>query len=420
VRSTRAWISVVLVALTAAQVRAEGVNSQAQDASTGERLRGAVTVRPMGGGLFSLGGGALRYRAKGSQRWETVHRQPGDDLYRLEADDSGRVLAAWSKDPVIHLFTLKPRKHVVLPKPSLPPEASLGNVDRLAFLPNGREALVFMEGILKGLGNRHWTAAYRIALDGKSEPELLFRVDDGFPLDTTVNGAVFIMPKRIEQQCNNMTCWPVTAIVGYAITPDGVRQTTLLTEEQTEMSNARLVRGSNDERAVLMVDLRKNERALLRWRYGDAKADYRPLPRRRGWTNSDDFYDMALVTQTDELIEVQEEDGGLTIVRHLPEGGAQETRLPTFKDLDKFYAFGQREKGGFWLHVGDHIALVNPGKPPRRFSIERYIERFTEWAGQAVYLASPECLWVGLEVRRSRDFLRVNFADIEKGATVWR
>jgi hypothetical protein len=70
--------------------------------------------------------------------------------------------------------------------------------------------------------------------------------------------------------------------------------------------------------------------------------------------------------------------------------------------------------------VGDHIALVNPGKPPRRFSIERYIERFTEWAGQAVYLASPECLWVGLEVRRSRDFLRVNFADIEKGATVWR
>ena len=423
-RSLGAWITAVLVALTAAQTRAEDVNSASQDASTSGRLRGADTILLMGGGLFPIGGSALRYRAKGSQRWETLHRQPGDALYRVEADDSGRVLAAWEKDPFIHFFTLQPRRHTTIPKPPLPSDVSRGSVDKLAFLPDGRHALVFMEGSLKYLGERHWTAAYRIALDGKPEPELLFRVDDGFALATTVNGAVFIMPKKVGQRCNNMTCDPITAIVGYAITPDGVRQTPLLTEAQMEMGNAWLVPGSNDERAVLMVDLNKNGRALLRWRYGDAKPGYRPLPRRQSYVSTDDFHRMTRVTRTDELIEIQQDrDSGSSwwIVRHLPEGGVQETQLPAIKDMDsRFYGFGQRAKGGLWLHVGDHLVLHTPGKPLRRFSIEPYIERFTSWAGQSVYHPSPESLWVGLEVRRSRDFLRVNLADVEKRAAVWR
>lgn len=427
-RGIGAWILTVLVALAAAQARAEGVNSATQDASTGERIRGADTILLRGGGLISLGGAALRYRAKGSPRWETLHRQPSDSLYRADADDSGRVLASWEKDPAIHFFTLKPRQHVVLPKPALPSDVRFGNVDELAFSPNGRDALVFMSGYLSYfmegsktfVGERHWNAAYRIALDGKSQPELLFRVDNGFMLGTTVNGAVFIMPKKVGQPCNNITCDPVQSVVGYAITPDGVLQTTLLTEEQVPLSNARLVPGSNDERAVLMLDLEKNGRALLRWRYGDAKADYRPLSPSRGWISSDEFHHVTLVTQKDELIEMLQKDGGVWLVHHPPEGGEEAIRLPASKGMNtRLRDIGLRAKGGIWMHIGDHLVLYTPGKPLRRFNIEPYLERLTEWADVDVYDPSPESLWVGLEVRRSRDFFRLSFADIEKRATLW-
>ena len=41
--------------------RAEGVDSGAKVPSTGERLHGASSVVPLGGGLLSTGGSTLRY-----------------------------------------------------------------------------------------------------------------------------------------------------------------------------------------------------------------------------------------------------------------------------------------------------------------------------------------------------------------------
>src|SRR5262245_53309671 len=114
----------LLLLPVASPARAEGV----------ERLRGASSVVPAGDGLLSTGGPALRYLAPGASRWETLHRQAGDTLSRVAADDSGQVLAAWEKDPFIHYFVLASKQHAQLPRPK-PPSASSSpfQVHSLAF-----------------------------------------------------------------------------------------------------------------------------------------------------------------------------------------------------------------------------------------------------------------------------------------------
>jgi hypothetical protein len=54
------------------------------------------------------------------------------------------------------------------------------------------------------------------------------------------------------------------------------------------------------------------------------------------------------------------------------------------------------QESALWVHWGDHLALIAPGKPTR-----------------------TEVLWVGLEVGAGRDFLRVNFAGAEKRSKPW-
>jgi hypothetical protein len=424
VRSVASLMTAGLVALAASQALAEGVQATERVPSTRARLYDADVVMPRGGGLIAVGGSSLRYLAPGSQRWETIHRQSGDNLYRAEADDSGRLMAAWEKDPFIHAFTLKTKQHVSIPKPPTPPDLSRHQVDQLFFLPNGHDALVFMRGVTKWTetaGQRDSTAAYRFALDGKSKPELLFRRDSAFLVHASRHGAVFVVPQDPRRECNNRRCDPVASIVAYEFSQDGVRQKTLLTQEQAAMDNARLVSGSGAESPVLMLDLGRKDRALLRWRYGDEKADYRPLPPAQGNTLPDDFGRMHLVTQAGEFIELREQGAELQIVRHLPEGGERVTSLPPLKDpARKVHAFGERSNGALWLHWGDFLVLITPGKPPRSYSIEPFLGRFTEWASANVYVRTPETLWVGMEIRAGRDFIRVSFEELEKRAKPWR
>lgn len=407
-------MTVALVAFAAPRARAEGVGEQTT--STSASLRGATTVRPTGGGgLVSLGGSALRHLARGSRQWETLHRQAGDNLYRVEGDDSGRLLAAWENDPFIHAFTLEPRQHVSIPKPPVPPDVAHLSVERLVFLPDGRDALVFMTGMTKQPGSPRVTAAYRIPLDGKQAPTLLFRVDDAYLVHTSRYGAVFMEPQRSPRhQCYSRDCRPIAALVAYELSGDGVRRKTLLTREQVELRNALWVRGSNDERLVLMLELVRQGRALLRWRYGDEEASYRPL-------NPLEATSVSLVTPTDEYIELRERDTALEVVRYPPEGGEQVTSLPSLHGPDtQTYGLGMRSNGALWLHWGDHLVLLTPGKPPRSFSIEKFLERRTEWAGADIYVQTPpESLWVGID-GRGRNFVRVGFDELEKRAKPWR
>src|SRR5262245_1078723 len=192
-----AWAA---VALAASLARAEG-SAPAKDASTSDRLYGVATILPTAGGLISIGGPALRRLTAGSRRWETLHVVEGDNLYRVAADDSGRLLAAWSKDRFIHLVSPGQKPLVSFPKPLAPEGVTGFQVSNLELSPKGGDALVFMSGSVQVTTGQFrgpsWsTSVYRIALDGRSDARLLFRVDHGYLLHASPLGAVFAMPKH--------------------------------------------------------------------------------------------------------------------------------------------------------------------------------------------------------------------------------
>ncbi|HSP77674.1 MAG TPA: hypothetical protein VLQ93_04050 [Myxococcaceae bacterium] len=409
--------TLLLVALVGALARAEGVDSSEKIASTRVRLNGATTVLPVAGGLVSLGGSSLRQLVPGARRWKVLHRQSGDNLYRVAGDDSGRLLAAWEKDPFIHYFTAGPkRQHLRLPKPVVPsPGHRAFSLQSLFFSPNGRDALVSLSGSRAGIDVRWSTAVYRIALDGKSAPELLFLDDGGFLLHISRNGAVFARPRDPRQRCDNGGCAPIAAIIAYDFSGGRVLQRTLLTYEQVPMSIARPVRGSNHERVVVMLGLDRGGRALLRWRPGEATADYRPLP--RGSLDA-----VSMVTRTDEFIELRTHGSRMSAIqldvkRYPPEGGEQVVTLPPLQKVDtNTYGLGVRKDGSLWVHWGDHLVLLGPDKPARSFSLEPLLVRRTEWAGADIYIETPESLWVGIEAGAGRNFVRVDFAEAEKRA----
>jgi hypothetical protein len=165
-----------------------------------------------------------------------------------------------------------------------------------------------------------------------------------------------------------------------------------------------------------MLGLARGGRALLRWRPGDATADYRPLP--KGSLDTD----LSMVTRTNDFIELEMHgtelsDTVLDVKRYPPEGGEQVVTVPLLQTLDtKVHGLGMRSNGTLWVHWGDHLVLLAPGKPARNFNIEPLLERRTEWADTAIYIEAPESLWVGIEGGAGRNFVRVGFAEAEKRA----
>jgi hypothetical protein len=418
-----------VVGLAAASLaRAEGVDSRANDRSGPARLDGATTVRPVAGGLISVGGSTLRRLGTGSRRWETLHVVREDNLYRVASDESGRVLAAWENDPFIHLIPPARGRRIALKKPVAPPEVKLGfQVEGLEFSPDGRDAIVFMNGRLDG--QRSATAVYRIALDGRSGPRLVFRLDDAVRLHTSRSGAIFMTPKERGQVCNHQSCLPIAAIVAYEFEGDGVTQRILLTGEQADVSSSLLVRGSDEKRVALVLELITRRgpqrqdlgRSLLRWRWGHDDTDYRILP--RGGGSMSDW----LLTSNGDFLELEHRRGGDRLdldfldLRRYPTGGGdvQTTSLGALQTRVEPYGLGERSDGSLWLHWGEHLALLSPGKPPRGLDLTPLLQPDTEWAGAHTYVKSPESLWIGLD-GRGRGFVRVDLAEADRHPRPWK
>ena len=408
----------------------EGAVTYARDPSTSGRLVGVTGLRPVPGGLISVGGSTLRRLTPGASHWEVLHEVRGDNLYRVAADDSGRLLASWEKDPFIHLISPEQRQHLTLPKPTMFFTLKNGeqynalHVESLAFAANGRDALVFATAQV-GASARWISAAYWIALDGRSEPRLIFRVDQGLELLNSRRGAVFAIPRDERQECSHQTCWPIAAIVAYEISGDRVTQRTLLDGDRADIATASLVRGSGDERVGLVLDLitrrgpqRLNGgRALLRWRWGDAAADYRSLP------GNSTVMPTWLLTATSDFIEVVHkydvEPERLEIRRYPLGSGEQITTLGPLERRPTPHGVGERSDGGLWLQWGDHLGLLSPGKPPRSYNLDPIVPHGWEWAGAHIYVKTPESLWVGLD-GRGRQYVRVDLAEAERRSQIWR
>lgn len=343
---------VLLVVLLATSVAgAEGVGPRTDGGAA--RIHGVATLLPTPSGLIAIGGPALRRLAPGARRWETLHTVAGDNLYRVASDDAGRLLAVWEKENAIHLITPASRQVVSFPKPAAPPDVRNFQIASLAFLPDGRDALVFMTGNVQVAipgytGPKPSTSAYRVALDGKSEPALLFRVDRGHRLQTSRYGAVFAMPKNVVQTCDHREC-PVASIVAYAITGSAVNEQTLFDGQNAQVTRAWPARsgGGGEGRVTLLLEASSPKRLdVLRWRYGDAAASVTtrrdpPLP----------DHTTYFVTRADALLELRVQDGLLEISRQGPAGMEPVANLGELQDIDTgLHGVGERGDGTVWLH----------------------------------------------------------------------
>ncbi|MBZ4415350.1 hypothetical protein [Myxococcus sp. RHSTA-1-4] len=411
----------VLVAalLVASLAHADGVERRINKPDTPARLHAVTTMLPMeNGGFVTVGFSTLRVLAPGAKQFTTVHRIPKDNLYRVASNEAGDVLAAWENDPSLHLFKGPARQHVTLPKPRPPTEEiRSAQVEYLAFLPNGRDALVHMEGRKAPRGEV--SIVYRVPLDGGA-PELLYRVDDARQLHMARDVAVYVIPERPGQMCEHLRCDPVRQVVAYELNGRGVKQTVLVHGPDMKLENARMIWGNRDGRIFLELSLPRNERAVLRWKPGQPKADVRPFA--RSLSSSERLF---ATNDGDVLRLLNDEEEALTLHRHMPDGRQQSIRLLASHDPDiidySVHALGMRNSGALWLHWGDFIFLFDRdlARPPRAYNIEPLLTRHTEWADVAVYVKEPEALWMGIEVRRSRDFVRVSFSELEKGAKAW-
>ncbi len=407
--------------------RAEGVSDRDALPSSATRLRGTSSLVPMpDGGLLSLGGSSLRLLPPGAKRWETLHQVPKGNLYRVSVNDAGGVLAAWESEPVVHYLLPRSKRHVTLPRPSVPPPGISGfGLQYLAFATNGRDALIRMEGSTPhrtgpSRGERKVYMLYRVPLDGTGAPELLYTVDGAQLVQMGPRVAAYLIPTVLGPTCDAHMLCEFSSLIAYELTNTGVTQKTLLTQEQVRMAGARRVTGSDDDRLVLQIETSgaRHERGLLTWRRGDAKADYRPLPGRIDDANR------LLVMKSGALVElVKLEEDALEIRHTLPDGRQTTTRLRAPEDLDTVdsdpHGIGERGDGTLWAHWGDYVLLFPPGTPPRAYSIASLLGRRDDWAGVDLYVSNPESLWVGVEIGAGRDFVRVPFAQLEKGAKPW-
>jgi hypothetical protein len=371
-------------------------------------------------GLVAMGSGQLRVLPAGTSKWQTLHKVTGDTLYRVALDDSGRLMATWENEPHFHLFATKTNQHLTFAKPPAPSaEFKYGyNVEDLYFTRDGSAAIVYMHGFT---GGRSWTeVAYRYELGGSSPPTLLFS-QRGYGLHTSSRLAVYAVPMNEQSACEDNSCYPLGAIIGWEISGARATKKILLNgETNRNLSRVRPVWGSDDDRVAVLVDEHPRGRHLLRWHWGEANGEFRPLP------PGPDYDTEAMhLTKSDDAIEAWlTPERGLEVRRHSPRGAVRVTTLPpapkrTPHDHPLFdvpYLVDRRD-GGLILHWGEYLVLVPPSGPPRRLDLRSLFGLKTEFAGQVIYVSAPEGLWFGIGDGRSRDFAYFSLADLEARAT---
>ncbi|HEU4382448.1 MAG TPA: hypothetical protein VFR85_03005 [Anaeromyxobacteraceae bacterium] len=423
----RCWRVLLPVALAlglVAGVRAEDVSERAMVASSLGRLRGASGLRVIPGGLLSLGGGKLRYMAKGASGWRTVHEVPRDNLYRVDADERGRLLAAWEQEPSFHLFDLRHGTHRALAKPPAPPGYQVPfSLDGLYFTEGGQAAIVFVAGHpwAYDTGTRSVLAAYRVRLDGETAPELLFS-EEGFRLHTSARGAALVKPAHWRNGCSHSGC-PVDAIVAFELGQGRAVRRTIFDGGGQRVDTAQIVRGRYDERFAVQLGSfseGKRHRRLLRFTYGKEPT----LQEFSDWHEAD--FEHALLARNGDYVEArQASDRTVTVTRLSPAGEESSVAIPPWADRqgrpakDWFNSLGERKGGGLWLHWGDNL-VVGDLAAPRKLDVGEHVKRGTEWAKAYIYHDEPESLWMGIEVGGGRDYVDIDLAEVDRRARPWQ
>jgi hypothetical protein len=336
-------------------------------------------------------------------------------------DASGRILASWSAEREFHLFEPATGTHERFPWPVPDVNGLNAGLQGLFFSADGRHALVYMSGRVMGRPP-DINEIYLVPLDRGGPPRRLIRVE-GQRWHVSPRGATFLKPNP-NHGCSVQQC-VIDAIVVADI--DGSRATErVIHEPKLHTDYVGLVPGSSADGLALLTRHwpakgMNTSLGLLRFRYGDPAVDYRLLP-----PGSESDAGRTFLTRSGEYMElVARPEGGLSI--RLPRGNGAPTGwdLPAFPHVDRdsaadraVHGMGQRRGGGFWLHWGDHLVLLDDG-PPRAYSLARLLPRGAEWAGADRYEATPERLVIGIDRAGGRDFVSVDLATAEKQARAW-
>lgn len=386
------------------------------------RIQGASRVHCAAWGLVAQGSGQLRILPTGQNRWQTLHHARGDTLYRVTFDDSGRLLASWEKEPHFHLFVPKTKQHQTFAKPPAPSaDFKYGySLEDLYFTKDGKGAIVYMHGFT---GGRTWSeVAYYFDLDGRSEPTLLFR-QPGYSLRTSSRLAVYAIPQDPKDACEDNSCYPLGAIIGWEITGAKATKKILLKgEANNKLSRVRPVWGGDEDRIAVQITEHPHKRHLLRWRWGDAKATFRPLPPGPGY---DAEYMHLASAVSDDVVEAWlTDERGLEVRRHSLQGemtvAARFAPLPRRTPNDR-PLFGvsdllHRKNGDLILYWGEYLFLLPSDGRARRLDLRSIFKRKAEFSGVVLYARDPEGLWIGLATGRVFDFAFLAYADVEARA----
>jgi hypothetical protein len=386
-------------------------------------IRGVAGVAAAPWGLVSLGGAELCVMRSGGRGWERFHEVPGDHLYRVAADASGRVLAYWEKDPDIHLFVPEKKQHVRIRKPAAPSPAIFEwGVSNLFFSGDGRTGVVLMEDRPPRPPTTH--AAYLLDLENPVPPKTLW-VQTGLLLHASVSASVFAVPKNETNACFDLGCLPISEIRAWEVT-HGVATCKTLLSGSDQLERARAMLGSDeDQQVAVLISDRSRYRGILRWRYGEASADFRWLPPPSG---PDWAADASRLTRGGDLLELWTTNAwGLLVLRHLPTGETKSIQLPPLPrrggmtDTEGVHLVKERTSGDLFAHWGDYLLLLPATGPTRLMNLEAVPGR-REWAWVDVYVPQPEALWIGVEGGAEgggREFYRLSFAEIEHAAKPW-
>jgi hypothetical protein len=403
--------------------QAEDVEPRTKLPSSALRLRGASSIVPVPWGYVNLGGSTLKHLPNGKTEWETLYKMPGLNLYRMDADDKGRLLVSWERDPDFHLFIIKTKQHFTFPKPKAPsPEFRFFDLDDIYFSKEG-DAIVYMHGLVD---NALWgTAAFYYPLDGKRKPTLLFS-QPGNSFLTEPDLAAFAYCNDPHLPCSDIGCRPVGGVVAYEIKGNRALKKILWTAPEPEKWDmARIVGYSDTKRIAVLLfgqpeKYLRNDRYILRWSPGEDRVDFRFLPKGPRWNA-----EFSLLARNGDLVEGwNTEDFSFLLERRTPEGKMVSSNLiPRNKKFDwdtRIYMFRERPNGDYLLHLGNHLFLIPVKGPMRAMNVEPLLKRRNEWAGADIYIKEPEAIWMGIEVGGGRDFVYQSFADFEKKAKIFR
>ncbi len=406
---------------------AEGTGGRERITGTARRIHGASFLKPVAGGLATVGGARLRWLPPGATAWKTLFTRQGN-LSRLGLDDAGaRILAVWEQDPTLHLFGLRDGTHLELPLPPLESaHAQFLYVHSLAFDPDGRHALIYMNGPAQGGGRRMVTQAYRIALDANHETRQLWEIHDSSELVWTgPRGALHVTPKDPGGKGN----WQANLsgqLTAFSLENDEVRRTVIHDGLETRFRSVKVASGSTPDRMLLTLTTGRGGHGLLTYRWGDDRAGYHALPPGPGPAAGP-----VLAMSAPLMLYVIDRGRSLEVVRAELPPSQRSTRVnlrsPTIRNrvrggertlASRIHTLGIRKNGGAWLQVGDDLALIGADGRVRRVDLAAYFGRKHEWTG-ALYLEDPETLWIAVEIGAGRDWIRAPLDDLERRATPW-